>query len=169
MLKPREKRLLYAALLLAGCWAVVGFLLEPLWHRASALNHEVMLQTEKLEALNQIVQRSASIERRYQVIEPYLSEYSEEAGARTLLEELEILSRRLTIPLNLKPRPAPRRGAKTFDVEVDLEGSQKQIFAFLDNVLAMPQLILIQRLSISAIPRKPNLLRANLVIQQIQL
>lgn len=169
MFKPRERRLLFVAFLLGGCWAIVGCLLEPLWHRASVLNNKVMLQTEKLEALSRIIQRSTLIERRYKVIAPYLSEYSEEAGTSALLEELEVLSRRLAIPLNLKPRPAPRRNAKTFDVEVDLEGSQRQIFAFLDSVLTMPQLILIQRLSISAVPHKPNLLRANLIIQQIQL
>lgn len=157
------------ALLLGGCWAVVGWILEPLWHKASALNNEVALQTQKLEALNEIIKRSPLIERRYQAIAVYLSEISEASASGTLLENLEVLSRRLTVPLNLKPRPSPRKNAETFDVEVDLEGTQKQIFSFLDSVLAMPQLTSIQRLSISAVPNKPNLLRASLVVQQIQL
>ena len=171
MFKPREKRMLFSALILAGCWAAMTWVIDPLWSRHEAVQSEVELRTEKLNALSRIIERSSAIERRYNAIAPYLSNFSDldSESEKTLLEALEVLSRQLTLPLNLKPRPSPRKDAKTFDVEVDLEGTQAQIFSFLDRVLSMPQLATVSRLSISAVPMKQGLLRANLIVQQIQL
>ena len=84
--------------------------------------------------------------------------------------EVEALSTRSNLQLNLKPRPMKREERMSrFEVELDVEGSQSNLLAFLDALLSMPKLITIERLRISSVPGKENTLRANLVIQKITL
>jgi len=52
-------------------------------------------------------------------------------------------------------------------VELDAEGNQPQTLAFLDALLRLPKLLTVERVRISAAPAKPDVLRANVVLQQL--
>ena len=56
-----------------------------------------------------------------------------------------------------------------FEVELDVDGSQQELMTFLDALLRMPKLIAVERIRISSVPAKADLLCANLVIQKLTL
>ncbi len=99
---------------------------------------------------------------------PYLHAGDAASAQGRLLDELETLSRSASVRLNLKPRPARQDGPMSrFEVELDAEGSQQELLTFLDALLRLPKLITVERIRIAATPAKPDVLRANLVIQQL--
>jgi Tfp pilus assembly protein PilO len=169
-LKPNERRLALAAGGLIGCWALLGWVVQPLWHRAGELRLRVETQAQKLEAFDRLLAQAPSVDRVYEGFSAYLEPGGEEQARSAFLNELTALSRRSNLELNLKPRPV-RRDERTsrFDVELDLQGTQQDLLAFLDELLRLPRLVAIERLRISAIPTRSDLLRANLVIQKLTL
>lgn len=168
-LRPRERRLGLVALGLIGCWAILSWLVQPLWVRARELRHRAAVEVERLEGLGGLLARAPAIEREYQAVAAYLTAESEGAQG-TLLDELETLSRGAGVRLNLKPRPATEdERLRRFEVELDAEGSQQQLLAFLDALLRLPKLVTIERLRILAVPAKVDQLRATLVLQALSL
>jgi Tfp pilus assembly protein PilO len=169
-LKPNERRLALIAGGLIGCWALLSWVVQPLWHRAGELRVRVATQAQKLEALNRLIAQAPSVERVYEGLSAYLESGSEEQARSAFLNELELLCRESNLQLNLKPRPV-KRGERTsrFEVELDLQGTQADLLRFLDGLLGLPRLVAIERLRISAIPARSDLLRANLVIQKLTL
>lgn len=173
MLRPRERRLVIMAGGLIGCWAVVSFVVQPLWDRAQDLQREVEVKTQKLDALGRLVAQASSVERRYQAVAAYVGA-SDAAGAhgaqQALLDELEQLSRQTNVTLNLKPRPLKREeDLGRFEVELDVEGAQANLLTFLDALLGMNRLLTIDRLHLATIPAKTDLLRATIVLQHLAL
>ncbi len=169
-LHPREWRLALIAGVVIGCWSLVSWLIQPLWDRVRDLKTHVETQTEKLEKLGRLLEQAPTIDRQYQELVPYLETSETEQAREVFLNELEALSRSASLQLNLKPRPLKREShLSRFEVELDVEGSQEQLMGFLDTLFTMPKLISIERLRISSMPAKENLLRANLVIQRVTL
>ena len=169
-LRPRERRLSLIAAVIISSWIVVSVLVQPLWDRTRELQLHVETQTEKLDALSRLLEQAPSIEREYQELSAYLEVEDDERAQGSFLNELEALSSRQHLKLSLKQRPIKREErVSRFEVEVDVEGSQDNLLAFLDALLGMPRLIAIERLRISSIPAKENVLRANLVIQKLTL
>ncbi|MBI2104556.1 MAG: hypothetical protein HYT90_03095 [Candidatus Omnitrophica bacterium] len=167
-LRPRERRLALVAGVLIGCWVFLSWLVQPLWGRVRDLRLRVETQAQKLDGFNRLLARAPSIEREYLDAAPYLQTGDAESAQGALLDELESLSRRASVRLNLKPRPSRQDGALSrFEVELDAEGSQQEVLAFLDALLRLPKLITVERVRIAATPAKPDLLRANLVLQQL--
>ena len=167
-LGPRERRLTLIAVVFIGCWALLSWIVQPLWDRLRDLRLRVDTHTEKLQALQRLFAEAPSIEREYAQYAAYL-ESGNTAGAQgALLEELEALARRSGVQLNLKPRPG-HDGARggSFEVELDIEGSQESLLTFLDELLRLPWLLAIERLQIATVPAKPGLLRSSLVLQQL--
>ena len=168
VLRPRERRLALIAGVVTGSWLLVSLLVQPLWDRAKALRLQVETQTEKLEALGRLLAQAPAVDREYQTVAPYLEVEGDDQAQSAFLNELERLSRRSNLQLNLKPRPLKREGRMgRFEVELDVEGSQADLLAFLDTLLRMPKLIAIDRLRLSSVPTKPDVLRANLVVQKL--
>lgn len=167
-MKPRERRLALIAGVLIGCWLIVSLLVQPLWDRTRQLSERVQGHAEKLIGLREILQRERAIERRYQRAAAYFSTQAAEDNHRVLLKELEAISRAAGLKLNLKPRPARRdeRLVRT-EIELDLEGAQGSLLKFIDQLLRMPKLLVIERLRLSVIPTRTDTLRANLVIQAL--
>lgn len=167
-LHPREHRLALIAGGLIGCWVVVSWLVQPLWDRAGALRTQINTQQQKLDAINRLLAQAPAIEQEYQRWAPYLGSGDDEQARSSFLNELEALSRESSVQMNLKPR-APRQAERMsrFEVELDVEGSQEQLLAFLDGLLGLRRLMTIDRLRISSVPLKDNWLRANLVIQKL--
>lgn len=167
-MKPRERRLALIAGVLIGCWLIVSVLIQPLWERTRELGEHVQTHAEKLAGLQEILRREAAIERRYTRAATYLSAAEAEEDHRALLKELEALSRGAELKLSLKPRQARRdeRLVRT-EIELDVEGSQANLLAFLDQLLRMPKLLVIERLRLSVIPTRTDTLRANLVVQAL--
>ncbi len=165
-LKPRERRLVFISLVLISCWLLVSWLVQPLWDRNAALRLQVATHTEKLDKIKRLVTQMPTIHEDYQRIAGYLTQADNEGVQRALLSDLEALSRSSGVQLNLKPRLTRREGELTrYEVEVDVEGDQAKLLHFLDGLMGMPKLIAIDRLRISTVPAKPDLLRANVMVQ----
>jgi Tfp pilus assembly protein PilO len=158
------------ASVLIGCWALLSWLVQPMWERVRDLRLRVETQTERFEALSRLLAQAPSIEREYAQMAAYLEPEDNEQAQGSFLSDLEALSRGANVQLSLKPRPMKREERSSrFEVELDVEGSQQNLMIFLDALLRMPRLIAIDRLRISTVPAKENALRANLVIQQLTL
>ena len=167
-LNPRERRLALIAVLAIGCWVIVSWLVEPLWNRASSLRRHVTVQLERFDVFSRLLEDSPAIEREYRRIADYLAQTEEEVGTGTFLSELEALSRRSNLQLNLRPRTLKDDGRfARAEVELDVEGSQGSLLAFLDLLFAHPQLITIEQLRLSTVPAKEQRLRARIVVQQL--
>lgn len=166
-LKPRERRLALGAGIVILSWGVVSFLLQPLWSRMDALKSEVESQTEKLDALNALIARQHTVAQAYERVAAYLqpAEGGDHAG---LLNDLEILARQAELHLNLKPRPGKRDAhGERVEVEVDVEGPQARVLAFLDELLRLPRLVSVERLRLASVPAKNDIVRANLVLHHL--
>ncbi len=168
--RPRERRLALIAAVMVSCWLLVSWVIQPLWDHAATLHQQVETQSEKLDALSQLLSHASAIEQEHQAVVASLTKEDGAQAQGTLLNELETLTRGSGLQMNLKPRTSRQEERRTdFEVEVDLEGPQEQLLGFVDSLLRMPRLILIERLRISSIPARENVLRANLVIQQLAL
>ena len=168
--RPRERRLALIAGVFISCWAVVSWLGQPLWDHLRDLRFHVETQTEKVEAFSHLLAQAPAVEREYAGVAAYLDTADDEGAQGAFLNELETLSRGSQIQLNLKPRPVKRgEWLSRFEVELDVEGQQQHLMAFLDALLRMPKLLAVDRLRISTIPTKPDVLRANLVIEKLSL
>ena len=169
-LRPRERRLALVAAVLIGCWAIVSWLVQPLWNGMRSLQLRVDVQSEKLDALGQLLSQAPAVEGKYQEIAPYLASGNDERAQGALLESLEALARTANLQLNLKPRAVKRQGTVSqFEVELDVEGPQDRLLPFLDAVLGIPRLVAVERLRIASVPTNAESLRANLVLQQLSL
>jgi Tfp pilus assembly protein PilO len=167
-LRPRERRLALIAAVMIGSWGLVSWAVQPLWDRTRDLGSHVGAQQEKLAALTRLFGQRSSIERDYQALAPYLAMEKEGQLPGAFLNELEALSRLSNLQVNFKPRPVKQEEhLSRFEVELDLEGAQAQLMAFLDSLFTIPKFVAIERLRISSIPTKEDLLRANLVIQRL--
>jgi len=152
---------------LIGCWVLVAILVQPLWDRGQDLRLKVTVQAQRLEALTRLLNQAPAIDREYERIAPYLEADDEQAHG-AFLNELEALSRQAHLRLNLKPRAGKQEErVSRFEVELDVEGSQEHVLAFLDQLLAMPRLMTIERLRLASVPTKDQRLRANLVIHKL--
>ena len=166
--RPRERRLALVTALLVGCWVLVTWVGQPLWDRARQLRLAVEGKREHLEAVERLLSQAPAIEREYQAVASYLTVINEDQAQQGFLDTLEALSRRANLQPNLKPRPIKRGERMThLDVEVDVEGTQEQILVFLDALFGLPRLMTIEHVRIAGVPTKPNVLRTNLILQQL--
>lgn len=169
-LLPNELRLALFTVGLVVCWGVLSFIVQPLMDRHRDLQLQVTTQQEKFEALAALMQQASVVDKHYQAVAPYLPSDNEDQAQHDLLNELEELSRQANLRLNMKPRQAKKEERiNRFEVELDVEGSQQNVLSFLDAILTMPRLITVERLRIATIPTKEQLLRANIVIQRLNL
>jgi Tfp pilus assembly protein PilO len=169
-LRPRERRLAFIAAMVLLSWGVVSWIVQPLWDRVRDLQLRVETQLEKLEAVNRLLAQEPSVSRRHQALAGHLPAPGDERAEGSLLHELEALSSRSNLKLNLKPHPLkPGERIGRLEVELDVEGSQEKLLGFLDELFNLPRLVAIDRLRISSIPTKAQQLRATLLIQQLTL
>ena len=167
-LQPQELRLALIAAGVIGCWAAVSWVMQPLWERLRDLRTHVHTQSARLEALSRMLAESPSAHADHEALAEYLKAEDDEQAQGAFLNALETLCRQANLQLNLKPRPGKRDGrVSQFEVELDVEGPQQPLMAFLDALLRMPAAIAFERLRISAVPAKEEMLRANLVIQKL--
>jgi Tfp pilus assembly protein PilO len=169
-LRPRERRLVFMALLLLGCWATVSWIVQPLWGRVRAQREDIQGHVEKLQKLSRLLARTPVIEQEYEALRDYLETGEERQLQGVFLRDLETLSRETNLQLNLKPRPMKQDGQiRRFEVELDVQGSQDGLMAFLDGVLKMPRLVTVDRVRISSGFVGQTALRANLVLTKLVL
>ena len=164
--RPRERRLAFAVAILVGMWAVVSWMLQPLWDRVHDLRYTVQGRRQKFEAMAQLVEQAPMIEQDYDHYAAYVR-LMEEPEDRTVLNDLEELSRRSNVQLNLKPRAGISGTLGQETVEIDAEGALPNLLGFLDELLRLPRLVTVERLRITSVPAKPNTLRASLTLQQL--
>jgi hypothetical protein len=165
--KPRERRLALSAGVLIACWGLLSWLIQPLWERAREGASTNEGQIEKLDAMTRLLVQSPTIERSYAAVAGYF-EGDDERAQGSFLDALELMSQETGVRLNLKPRPVKREEKLSrFEVELDVEGSQETLMAFLDALFRMPKLMSVERLRIFTVPAKADTLRASLVIQRL--
>lgn len=169
-LQPRERRLALIAAVLIGCWVLLGGLIQPLWERVQALHAQAASQHQKLDGMTRLLDRAPAIERRFQGVAGYLESGDDAQAQGAFLTALESLSRDAGVRLNLKPRPATPDGrVGRLEVELDAEGSQANLLGFLDALFRMPTLLTIERMRITTVPAKQDLLRATIVLQKLSI
>lgn len=167
-LRSRERRLALATAVIIGSWALISWGVQPLWNRLRDLREHIQSQAERLAAFHRLLRQAPTVEQRYQAVSSYLEKQGEEQAQDAFLNELETLSRSANLQLNLKPRSLKHSDhLDRFEVELDVEGSQEYLMGFLDSLFQLPRLMTIDRLRISTVPSRENVLRANLVIQRI--
>ncbi|MBI2885559.1 MAG: hypothetical protein HYY15_05250 [Candidatus Omnitrophica bacterium] len=165
-LQPRERRLGLLAAIIIGGWMLLAGVVEPLWHDVRAATSLVEARTEKLQALNRLMEEAPAIEREYRAAAPYVT--AEEQGIDAVLSELEALSRNVALPLSLKPRQAPGAAGTGREVELEIEGPQEQVLRFVDGLFGMNRLLVIERVQLSSVPMADRELRASLLVQVLR-
>ncbi|MBI4341989.1 MAG: type 4a pilus biogenesis protein PilO [Candidatus Omnitrophica bacterium] len=169
-LRPRERRLALAALLVIGSWLFVSGVVRPLAARGGEVRRHVETQREKLDALRRVLAQASDIEQDYQQLAVYLDGADGEPAQGAFFSELESIARSVGVTLNLKPRHTKTdERISRLEVELDVEGSQQNLLAFLDALLRMPKLVAIDRLRLSTIPAREGFLRANLVLSKLSI
>jgi Tfp pilus assembly protein PilO len=167
-LKPNERRLLVIVAAILGTWAILSWVIQPLWSRAADLRLEAESQTERLSVMSRLAQESPRIQRIYEALAPYLADSDPKQAHQAFLAELETLSRDAGLTLNLKPKEAnPQAQQAHFMVELEVQGSQAQLLGFLDSLLSAPRLVTLERMRIASIPSTEDKVRANLVLYGI--
>lgn len=168
-LKPRERRLALIAVVFIASWALIAWLVQPLWDRLRELHLDVGTHTEKFQAMQRLLEEAPAIERDYERYAPYLQSPDDDGTPQAFMKGLEAMSRRSSVQINLKPHQRKSdKDVTQFEVEIELEGSQPNLLAFLDELLLVKTLITIERLRLSTAPT-PGLLRANLLLQRLTL
>ena len=167
-LRPAERRLALIAIVVIGCWLVVSLVLHPLMAHRDVVRQQVETQSEKLDALYRVLSQADDVDQIYQQYAPYLDGADGEPAHGIFFSELESLARASGVTMNLKPRPGKTEGrVSRLEVELDVEGPQASLLAFLDSILQMPRLVAIDRLRLSTTPAKEGVLRANLVLRKL--
>lgn len=167
-LRPAERRLAMGAAVVIGCWAMVSWVLQPLWDRAADARRYADTQTQRLEAVGRLLAQSPEVERGYASVAGYLQPGDHAQAQSTLLNLLEATAQASNVQLGLTPRPAKHQDrVSRFDIELDVEGSQQSVLAFLDAILRMPRLVAVERLRMTGVPLKPDLVRATIVLQHL--
>lgn len=166
-LRPVERRLALVALMVVGCWLFVSIVVQPILAHRDQMRQQVETQSEKLEALRRVLLQGDEVDRAYQQYAPYLDGTDGEAQGM-FFSELESVARTASVTLNMKPRPAKTEGrVSRLEIELDVEGPQENLLAFLDALLQMPKLVAIDRLRLSTSPAREGVLRANLVLRKL--
>ncbi len=161
----REQRLTMVVLLLVGSWASLTWLIDPLVARGDDLKQQVEAQTAKLEKLSALIASRSVVEEEYAQVEPYLqAAMAQEGEPAAFLSELEGLAREADVQINLKPRISRGRDKDGLVVELELLAPQERLFALLDALLTMPQLVKIERLHLAPAPGSKGQLRAHLIL-----
>lgn len=168
-LQPRERRLAMIAGVLIGCWVILAGILQPLWSRVQEQRERVGLERDRLEAMTGLVERAGSAQAAYEEVAPLLGQGGA-ADSAIFLNSLETIAQNAGVRLNIAPRSTvTAEGVNRSNVELDAEGTQESVIAFLDAMLTMPALATVERLRLSMVPGKSDILRATLLIQHLQL
>lgn len=167
-LQPRERQLALIAGLVIGCYLVLTWVLGPLWGRVQDLREQVVQERDKLEAMSGFAERAGASDREYQAVAPLLGQGGTGDNA-LFLTTLETLAQNSGVRLNIAPRSTVSgEGWDRSNVELDAEGPQTQVISFLDAVLSMPALATVERMRVSMVPGKTDVLRASILVQHIQ-
>jgi Tfp pilus assembly protein PilO len=169
-MRPAEFRLALIAAGLIGCWGLVSGLLQPQWDRLTAQQLSLETHLERRQAFERLFAQAPEVEVQHERVRPFLESARAAGSEAGLLTELEQLSREASVLLNLKPRPMKgEKDTRRYELELDLEGAQDNLLSFLDGFFRLPRLFTIERLRISTVPTRTDVLRANVVIQHITL
>lgn len=168
--RPRERRLALIATAVVGCWVVVSWVVQPLWDRVQALRLHLQTQSEQLKMFHRLLAQAPPTGEDPSQVASYAAPQNIEEERGAFFSELEALSRANALQLHLKPKPIQREAhLSRIELELDVEGSQQSLLAFLDALFGRLKLMTIERLRVSSVPTKEHALHANLVIQQLLL
>lgn len=167
-LLPREQKLALAAMVLIAIWVIVSWVGAPLVDRFTQLQQQTSLSRKRLLRLRELAGHTPAIEQAYAAYARYRDKTPDESAQSAFLSELEESARSGGLSLSLKPRPLQHDGeVSRFGVELDLEGTQNAVLAFLDRLLSHPSLIELERLRLSGTVSTTRPLKANLVVTKV--
>lgn len=164
----RERTLALTAFLVIATGAVISQAGLPQWSQLGELRQRSVTAQTKLGRLQELATHKPTIEQTYSAYANFWSNQPEEALRGAFLDELEQLAASASLQLNLKPRPSQRDGhVSRLGVEVEADGTQENVLAFLDSLLKQPSLLEIDRLRLSSSSSKDYPLRASLIVNKI--
>ncbi len=159
---PRERWLGLLALVVVLAWAA-GRVAWPLWDRWQMLRRQSVAWQARLARLQLLAARASVVEDAADAsagTAPWPSDMTE----RQLLDEVEQLAGGGQLQLTLKPQvAAPGR----WGLEIEVDGHQPAVLAFLDRLLALPARLELERLTLHATGTAAAPLRATIVIVQM--
>lgn len=165
-----ERRLTVATTILVVGWLALSGAILPLWDRLGLLHQQAEGSWEKLARLQGLVDNRQSIDQRYRRYAEFFSEASDEALHSEFLDELERLAGAGGLQLNLKPLPVEREGRLSrITVELEVDGTQEAILDFLDQLLASPDLMDVERFRLATTASEERPVQASLVVTKLVL
>lgn len=163
----REQRLIFITGIVILTGAAVSWGVLPSWRRWLSLREQTGLSLQQLERLEVLIRKQPEVEAAYQQQAGVLSSDDPESAQRRFLDELDGLAQTAQLRLDLKPRPLQAQEPPTISVEIDAEGTQETLLAFIDQLLTSASLIDVERLRISSTTSAEAPLRANLVVTKL--
>lgn len=163
----REQRLAFVTGVAILTGVVVSKGLAPGWQRWQDLRDQAGMSLQKLQRLQGLVEQQPAVEAAYQQHADLLSADEAEPAQRRFLDDLDLLAQG-QLRLDLKPRPAQTAdGLTRLSIEIDAQGTQEAILAFLDQLLTSPAPVELERLRIFSSSSLEAPLRANLVVTKV--
>ena len=166
----QERTVGMATLMIVTTALVIGGVAWPLWARGRQLTEEAAAFEEKLEHLRALAGRQTLIAQADQAHVGFRSDQPPELIQREFFDDLERWTHAGDLQMNLKPRSIDRGNHATrIGVELELEGAQSALLAFLDRLFSHPSLIDVERLKISPSGVKERPLQVMLTLSKVVL
>jgi len=169
-LSRRESRLFYLTLAVIIAWACQAIIVKPVSTNWRRLEEEIAADRLKLEKSERLIRREKSINSDYERAAASLkmSGTTEEEMAK-FLTEIESLANSAGVHINeIKPLPTKKLDLyRKFYADLELEGEMAQISRFMRSVQTSPNLLAIDKLSLSSKQGGSNLLLCRIVISKM--
>lgn len=169
-LSQREKRLFYLTISLLAILFIYRFVIKPVVVNWKDLDEKISVSGLKLEKSQKMLNLKSRIQRDY---ERYASSVrmtgSEEEEMAKFLTEIESLARSSSVHISgIKPLPIKKVDFyKKYIVELEAEGDINQVSRFIYDIQNSPQLLKIDKFSLSTKGAGTNLLKCNILVSKV--
>lgn len=169
-LSKREKLIALVVLVLALCFVVYNFILDPMLKKISSLNSDIEAQEIKLKKNIKIISQEAQVAGQYKQYSDLMKlKTSEEQAMAKLLSEIEAVAQGINIRiLDMKPQKIKTIDFyKNFSVAFTIDGQLKDITQFLYSLQNLPHLIKVDKLQLEKESVYQPELKASLQVSKV--
>ena len=169
--KKTHERMLAAMAVVVIAGAILGvWVIEPLIGKIGQARSEIEGKKTKLESVKRLIGESTRVNQEYQALAEFYEDQTGGVAPHAILDEIETLSSQLNLQLNLKPRGLKHdEDMEYFEIELEVQGSQDPMMSFLDELLRLRTLMLVERLRVTNAPTREHKLQANILLRQVKL
>lgn len=166
-LHTRERLLaLFAGVIIAGA-LLFFWIVAPLSKKIENAKADLEGKEAKLESMKRLLSRSASIDKSHEALRDFFPPDAE-ADTLTVLDELQLMASKLSLQLNLKPRGLRSENkVQYFEVELEVQGRQEPVLSFIDSLMRLPTVFLIDRLRVNNAPTRDHQLKGSILLRQV--